>query len=62
MIGRAAALGAAAGGVGVAAMTLGEKLEQAMTGRPTSYVPGRTLLALLGRRPGDQQRPSLANH
>ncbi len=46
----------------MAAMTLGEKLEQAMTGRPKSYVPGRTLLALLGRRPGDQQRPSLANH
>lgn len=43
-------------------MTLGEKIEQAATGRPNSYVPGRTLLALLGRRPGEQVKPSVANH
>jgi hypothetical protein len=39
--------------VGVAAMTAAEKLEQAVTGRPNSFVPGHTLEALLGlpRRP-----------
>src|SRR3954462_14936617 len=43
-------------------MTAGEKLEQAVTHRPDSYVPGRTLLTLLGRRPGDADRPVLWNH
>ena len=47
-IGRAAALGAAAGLAGVAAMTLTEKLEQRLTGRPDSYVPAHTLAHLLG--------------
>jgi hypothetical protein len=46
----------------VVAMTLGEKIEQAVTGRPNSYVPGRTLLALVGRRPGEREKPSVANH
>jgi hypothetical protein len=58
----AAARGAAAGVVGVAVMTAAEKLEQAVTHRPDSYVPGRTLLTLLGRRPGDDQRPLVWNH
>ncbi len=40
-----------AGAAGVAAMTLGEKLEQLLTGRPNSDVPGRTLEALTGTRP-----------
>ena len=40
--------GALAGAAGVAAMTLGEKLEQAFTGRPNSYVPAHTLERLLG--------------
>lgn len=61
-IGRAALGGAAAGLVGVAAMTAAEKLEQAVTHRPNSYVPGRTLLTLLGRHPGDRDRPLLWNH
>jgi hypothetical protein len=36
---RAARQGALAGLAGVAAMTVAEKLEQALTGRPNSYVP-----------------------
>jgi hypothetical protein len=54
--------GAAAGAVGVAVMTLAEKIEQSVTARPNSYVPGRTLLALVGRRPPETHRPLLANH
>jgi hypothetical protein len=47
VIAGAAVRGAAAGLVGVGAMTLGEKLEQLITGRPSSYVPARTLGRLL---------------
>jgi hypothetical protein len=61
-IGRAAARGAAAGLLGVAVMTAGEKLEQSVTHRPDSYVPGRTLLTLLGRHPRDVDRPVVWNH
>lgn len=39
--------GMVAGGVGVAVMTTAEKVEQRLTGRPNSYVPGRTLARLL---------------
>ena len=53
---RAAALGLAAGLVGGAIMTLGEKLEQRVTGRPDSYVPGRTLAHLLGLPQPDADR------
>jgi hypothetical protein len=42
------ARGLLAGVVGVAAMTLAEKLEQALTKRPNSYVPAHTLERLLG--------------
>jgi hypothetical protein len=59
---RAWAQGAVAGLAGVAVMTVGEKLEQALTGRPDSYVPGRTLLTLLGRHPGDADQPPVWNH
>ena len=59
---RAAATGAVAGLAGVAVMTLGEKAEQALTHRPDSFVPGRTLLTLLGRHPGDEERPLVWNH
>jgi hypothetical protein len=48
--------------VGVAAMTAGEKMEQALTKRPDSYVPARALLTLLGRHPGNEERPSGWNH
>lgn len=43
-------------------MTAVEKVEQAITKRPNSYVPGRTLLALLGRKPSPSEKPGLANH
>ncbi len=58
----AAVIGAAAGLAGVAVMTAGEKFEQALTGRPSSYVPARALLTLLGRRPSKSEKPLLANH
>ncbi|HEY0785470.1 MAG TPA: hypothetical protein VGD62_06325 [Acidobacteriaceae bacterium] len=46
---RAALLGLVAGAAGVAAMTLAEKLEQGVTGRPNSFVPAHTLERLLGQ-------------
>lgn len=58
----AAGRGALAGLVGVAAMTAAEKVEQRLTGRPDSYVPGRTLMTLLGRHPGDHVQPPVWNH
>jgi hypothetical protein len=61
-IGAAAARGAAAGLLGVAVMTAAEKLEQSVTHRPDSYVPGRTLMTLLGGHPGDAERPLVWNH
>ena len=48
MFGAAARKGLIAGIIGTAVMTTGEKLEQAVTGRPNSYVPGRTAARLLG--------------
>jgi hypothetical protein len=48
--------GAAGGLAGAAVMTLGEKAEQAFTGRPDSYVPGRTLAHLLGLGKPDEDR------
>jgi hypothetical protein len=59
---RAAGLGALAGLVGVAAMTAAEKVEQSLTHRPDSYVPGRTLLRMMGRPGPDDSRPLLWNH
>jgi len=43
-------------------MTVSEKVEQRITGRPDSYVPGRTLLTLLGRRPHTEAQPTVWNH
>ncbi|OON69077.1 hypothetical protein [Hymenobacter sp. CRA2] len=59
---QAALWGLVAGAVGVAAMTLAEKVEQRFTRRPNSYVPAHTLERLLGlpHRP-DEQRLAL-NH
>ncbi|MFJ8584783.1 hypothetical protein ACIRD2_09005 [Streptomyces sp. NPDC093595] len=56
MIRRALWQGLLAGAVGGAVMTLGEKIEQAVTGRPDSHVPGRVLERLTGapERPGKQ--------
>jgi hypothetical protein len=60
---RAAAVqGAAAGLVGVAAMTAAEKLEQAATHRPNSYVPARALLTLVGKKPSEDDTPAAWNH
>ena len=58
MRGRAVARGLAAGLVGVVAMTAGEKLEQALTGRPNSFVPAHTLerLLRLPHRPDEERR------
>ena len=47
MTGTAALRGLAAGLAGVAAMTAAEKLEQAFTHRPNSFVPAHTLERLL---------------
>ena len=43
--------GMVAGIAGVAAMTAVEKIEQRLTHRPDSYVPAKTLAALIGRKP-----------
>ena len=53
----AALRGLAAGVAGVAAMTAAEKLEQAFTNRPNSFVPAHTLEKLLGlpHRPDNQR-------
>ena len=59
---RGAVVGAGAGLVGVAVMTAGEKLEQAVTGRPSSYVPARALRGLLGLPTGDDEQPVGWNH
>ena len=45
---RGAAVGAAAGLAGAAAMALASNAEQRFTGRPDSYVPAHTLGRLLG--------------
>jgi hypothetical protein len=50
--------GLVAGAVGVAVMTLGEKVEQVFTHRPSSFVPAHTLERLLGlpSKPDGQRR------
>ncbi|HEU4326343.1 MAG TPA: hypothetical protein VFS21_24595 [Roseiflexaceae bacterium] len=57
MIVNAVLRGLAAGALGVAAMTAGEKLEQLITRRPSSYVPAHTLERLLGlpHRPDEER-------
>lgn len=56
MLRRALWQGLLAGAAGGIVMTLGEKVEQAITGRPDSYVPARVLERVSGRpeRPGQQ--------
>jgi hypothetical protein len=53
---RDAATGALAGLAGAAAMAAASKLEQVVTRRPNSYVPGRTLARLLGLREPERDR------
>ncbi|KAK5120533.1 hypothetical protein LTR85_006189 [Meristemomyces frigidus] len=55
------AIGFGAGIIGVAAMTILEKTEQAITKRPNSLVPGKTLATLLGISPASQQFQANAN-
>jgi len=59
---RTVAAGLIAGTAGVAAMTITEKLEQAVTGRANSYVPSQTLLSLLGRKPRNSWPVNHAMH
>ena len=57
--------GMLAGAAGVAVMTLGEKLEQRLTGRPNSYMPAHTLERLLGmsqRRDRERRMLNLGMH
>ena len=61
-LGAAAGRGVVAGLAGAAFMTLGEKLEQRLTGRPNSYVPGRAMMAAAGRNPSDGAKPLVSNH
>ena len=56
----AAGRGLLGGLAGAAAMTASQRLERAVTGRPASHVPGRTLLLLAGRHPTDDDRPAAA--
>ena len=60
VLARAARRGVVGGLAGAAAMAAGQALERTVTGRPASYVSGRTLLVLLGRSPGDDERPVAA--
>lgn len=55
-IAQGAGAGALAGLVGAGAMTVASKLEQFATGRPNSYVPGRTLARLLRLPDADHDR------
>jgi hypothetical protein len=59
MLKRALWQGLVAGAAGGVVMTLGEKIEQAVTGRPDSHVPARVLQRLTGmrERPGEQPLP-----
>ena len=57
--------GMLAGAAGVAVMTIGEKIEQRLTGRPSSYMPAHTLERLLGmsqRRGSERRMLNLAMH
>ncbi|MHA7208069.1 hypothetical protein [Arthrobacter sp. MDT1-65] len=59
---RAALRGAVAGLAGTAAMTAGELVEQRLTHRPDSHVPGRTLRILAGRPTSNAARYPGWNH
>ncbi|MDG9724673.1 hypothetical protein [Streptomyces sp. DH41] len=61
MMKRALWQGLLAGTTGVLAMTLGEKAEQRLTGRPDSHVPARTLERLTGMREYSGRQPVPVN-
>jgi hypothetical protein len=54
--------GALAGLAGVAVMTVTEKVEQRLTERPNSHVPGRAMLTLMGRTASDSSTSTTPNH
>lgn len=54
--------GLTAGTVGVTVMTLSEKLEQRVTGRPDSYVPARTMERATGMPEAERPRDNLLMH
>ena len=58
IIGRGIRTGVIAGVVGTAVMTVSEKLEQRLTGRPNSFIPAHTLERMLGLKtePDDQRQ------
>jgi hypothetical protein len=58
---RSLARGMTAGTAGALAMTLAEKAEQQITGRPDSYVPARTLQRLLALPEGPRRQPRWIN-
>jgi hypothetical protein len=58
----AAGRGALAGLAGVLVMTIGEKVEQRVTGRRNSYVPARALLAMAGDQWSESTTPAAWNH
>ncbi|MDQ3827581.1 MAG: hypothetical protein M3319_08460 [Actinomycetota bacterium] len=49
--------GMVAGAAGVAVMTLGEKVEQRLTGRPDSHVPAEVLQRLTGMKERPHRQP-----
>lgn len=53
--------GLIAGAVGGLVMTVGEKIEQQLTGRPDSYMPARVLQRLTGTREQPQRQPVWMN-
>ena len=59
---RTVAAGLLGGAVGVAVMTLSEKAEQAVTGRPPSFVPAHALQGVLGREVRDSTPWNWAMH
>ena len=59
MLSRSLFRGMLAGFVGAVAMTLGEKVEQALTHRPDSYMPAKTLARLLRLDHPDRKRLGL---
>ncbi|MFE0534232.1 hypothetical protein ACFW20_09350 [Streptomyces nigra] len=61
MFKRALWQGLVAGAAGGVVMTLGEKIEQAVTGRPDSHVPGRVLARLTGLPERDGRQPLPVN-
>lgn len=58
IIARGTGNGLVAGAAGTAAMTVSEKLEQAITGRPSSYIPAHSVERMLGlkTKPDEQRR------